>query len=132
VHIGGPAAAAVLLVALAVGCSGSEPPTDIPPSPSPSATPTELPHRGGLVGAIDSARLLAVCENVRLAATVVESGLSDRAVTSALDGVIDALRQPPQSAALRATAAHWTSVRRRAGDAKTVRRLQAFCDREGG
>ena len=94
-------------------------------------TPSSLPHRGGLVGAIDSARLVAVCENARLAMTAVDGGLSESSVAEALDGVLAAFRQEPSGPELRAAAARWAAVRERVGDAGTVRRLQAYCDRQG-
>jgi hypothetical protein len=129
---GGRAAAAALLVSLAAACASSGGTDATPSAPTPSVSPTVLPHRGGLVGAVDAARLLAVCENVRLAGTALDGGLSAGAVASALDAALDALRQPPTSDGLRAAAAHWSAVRQRTGDARTVRRLQAFCEREGG
>ena len=121
--------AAALLVSLAVGCSGSEPAADVPPSPSPSATPTGLPDRGGLVGAIDSARLVGFCENVRLAVTAAEGGLGADTVAGSLDAAFAVLRQPPQSAQLRTTTARWAAMRSRVGDEKAAARLQAFCQR---
>jgi hypothetical protein len=130
VRSGGRAAAAALLVSLAAACSSTD--GEVLPSPTPSVSPTVLPQRDGLVGAIDAARLLAVCENVRLAATALDGGLSAGTVASALDGALAALRQPPASDGLRAAAAHWSSVRQRTGDARTVRRLQSFCEREAG
>lgn len=124
----------MLLGSLAVACSGSEPPTDtVPtPSPTPATSSPALPHRGGLVGAIDSARLAALCENVRLALTALEGGLPNSTVAGSLDAALSSLRQPPADADVRATAAHWVRVRHQAGDAATVRRLAAFCDRESG
>ena len=127
----GRVAAALLLAALCTGCGGSDGSAEPSASPSVTSNAPSLPHRGGLVGAIDSARLVAVCQNVRLAVTAVEGQLPDSSVASALDGVLAAFRQEPAGPELRAAAARWAAVRARVGDAETVRRLQTYCDQQG-
>jgi hypothetical protein len=85
-----------------------------------------LRARGGLVGAIDSARKLAVCENVRLYLTAVEGGLS-AAADEAFDATLETLRQAPRDPALLALAAHWQLIRERLGDGRAADRLRTFC-----
>ena len=109
------------------GGSGSAPQAPVPETSSPAAA---LPQRDGLVGAIDSVRVVAVCGNVRLYATAVEGGLSASA-DEAFDAIVQALRQPPRDRALLALAAQWKLTRDRIGDGKTADRLLAFCARLG-
>ena len=121
-----------MVTALLVGCSGSsavEPPAESRP-PAPSAT--VLPHHGGLVGAIDSARLVALCENVRLAATAVDGGLPASSVDQAFTGALEVLRQAPVDPTLVRLADKWKRLRQRSGDTVAVDAMTAFCAREGG
>lgn len=119
------------LAALA-GCGGSSTPaagvTSSASSPSPAAT---LPAHTGLVGAVDSARRLAVCENVRLFATTVEGGLQDSA-DEAFAAIVATLRQPPHEPGLLRLARRWERWRRTHGDAVLARRLTTFCAAPGG
>ena len=121
-------AAAVLLPAVA-GCGGSggtpTPETSLSPSVTPSAT---LPAHSGLVGAIDSARRVAVCEDVRLYATTVDGGLPD-AADQTFQALVQVMRQPPHEAGLDELVRRWERWRARLGDAKTAQRLTAFCAR---
>lgn len=125
-----------LLSALAVaGCGGSGSTATGAASPTGTASPTTapaLPERGGLVGVIDQARLVGMCENVRLAVTAADGGLGAASVAASLDAAFATLRQPPTSPQLRATVARWSALRARAGDKATARRLSAFCRRQGG
>ncbi len=90
---------------------------------TPAAT---LPTTGGLVGAIDSARKVALCENVRLYATAVDGGLSD-AADQAFRAIVQTLQQAPRDPGLLALAARWRLARAHVGDRKTEERLTAFC-----
>ena len=121
-------ATATVLAGLA-GCGGSGSPAASERSASPSVTPAAtLPAHTGLVGAVDSARRLALCENVRLYATTVEGGLSASA-DEAFAAILGTLRQAPHDQALLALARRWQVARGRDGDGKTVQRLTAFCAR---
>ena len=120
----------VLTLAL-VGCGGSgngtAPETSGSPTVPPTVTPAAtLPAHTGLVGAIDSARRSAVCENVRLYATAVDGGLSD-AADQAFHAILRTLRQPPRDPALLAFAARWQLARAHVGDDNIAQRLTAFC-----
>src|SRR4051812_48539477 len=124
---GANAVATAAVVAALAGCGGSGAPAASGTSGSPSVTPAAtLPAHTGLVGAIDSARRLALCENVRLYATTVEGGLSASA-DEAFDATIQTLRQAPRDPALLALAARWQRARDRVGDTRTASRLAAFC-----
>ena len=123
--------AATLLIA-AAGCGGSAAPAPADSSGSPTPTPAAtLPAHTGLVGAIDSARRLAVCENVRLYATTVDGGLP-AAADQAFTAILQTLRQAPRDPALLALATRWQTVRARTGDRKTATRLAAFCAKAAG
>jgi hypothetical protein len=125
------AVAAVAAVAAAVGCSaGASSSSSGSPTSPPTPAPT-LPRHDGLVGAIDAARVVAVCANLRLADTAAAGGLTD-AETQALDGAIGVLRQPTAGVAGRDLATRWTDVRHRAGDGAVIRQMQAWCDANGG
>jgi hypothetical protein len=120
------ATAAALLTAVA-GCGGSGTPTPTDSSGSPTPTPAAtLPSHTGLVGAIDSARRAALCENVRLFATTVDGGLS-AAADQAFAATLQTLRQAPHDPGLLALAARWQALRARDGDRKTAKRLTRFC-----
>ena len=126
-----PAVAAALMVAAAMsGCSGggSAPSRS---TPSPTSAVTALPHRGGLVGAVDSARLVAVCTNVRQASTAIAGGLPDTVAIASYDGAVAALRQAPASPELQQLADRWDRLRHEVKLAAAVRRFDAFCAREG-
>jgi len=127
VNRGYGAAALGLAGALLAGCggSGSSPATPVPESSDSPSSPA-LPQRGGLIGAIDSARVVAVCGNVRLYATAVEGGLSASA-DEAFDAIIQSLKQTPKDTSLVALAAKWQQLHDRKGDAATSQRLLAFC-----
>lgn len=119
--------ATAAVVAALAGCGGSGAPAPSEKSGSPPVTPAAtLPAHGGLVGAVDSARRLALCENVRLYATAVDGRLSASA-GEAFDAVLQTLRQAPRDPALLALAARWRVARDRVGDSKTAQRLTAFC-----
>jgi hypothetical protein len=121
------AVATAAVVAALAGCGGSGAPAASVASASPSFTPAAtLPAHTGLVGAVDSARRLALCENARLYATTVEGGLSVSA-DEAFDAIIQTLRQAPRDPALLALAARWQVARDRVGDTKMAKRLAAFC-----
>jgi hypothetical protein len=121
------AAAGVALTVCMAGCGGSGGPAANETSGSPSVTPTTaLPAHTGLVGAIDSARRVAVCENVRVYATTVDGGLSD-AADQAFDALVQTLREPPHEPGLMALARRWETWRAHLGDAATAGRLTAFC-----
>ena len=126
--VGGITAAllAGLVAAAAAGCCGSG--SSAPEmSLSPAAPASALPQRGGLVGAIDSARLVTVCGDVQMLATAVEGGLPTSSVDEAFGAVLSALRQTPHDPALAALATRWERLRAKSGDPVTARRLQAFC-----
>jgi len=128
VRIGYDAAALGLAAVLITGCGGSGG-APAAPVPETSASPASaLPQRGGLVGAIDSARVVAVCENVRLYATTVEGGLTASA-DEAFDAILATLHQTPKDPALAALADRWQRLREHAGDTKTAERLTAFCSK---
>jgi hypothetical protein len=78
------------------------------------------------VGAIDSARRLAVCENVRLYTTAVEGELPD-AADQAFRSLLQTMRQGPREAGLAVLARRWERWRAAKGDAVTGRRLTASC-----
>ena len=120
------AATAALLTAV-TGCGGSGAPAQSELSGSPSATPTvTLPAHTGLVGAIDSARRVAVCENVRLYATAVDGGLSDMA-DQAFQALVATMRQGPREQGLDELLQRWQRWRAQLGDVKTAQRLTEFC-----
>ena len=126
VRIGYDAALLGVVAVLICGCGGSGS-TPSAPVPETSDSPASaLPQRGGLVGAIDSARIGAVCGNVHLFATAVEGGLSPTA-DDAFDGIVAALRQPPRDQALLVLAAKWQLLRGHVGDSRTADRMLAFC-----
>jgi hypothetical protein len=121
------AIAATVVLPLVAGCGGSggtpTPETSRSSSVSPTAT---LPAHTGLVGAIDSARRVAVCENVRLFTTTVEGGLSD-AADQAFQALVQTMRQGPREPGLDNLVRRWERWRSKLGDAKTAQRLTAFC-----
>ena len=120
-------AAAVAVLATTAGCGGSGTPTPSDSSGSPTPAPAAtLPAHTGLVGAIDSARRLAVCENVRLYATSVEGGLHD-AADQAFQAVVQTMRQGPREQGLDALLHRWQRWHDHLGDAATARRLTSFC-----
>ncbi len=115
-----------LLIAIA-GCGGSSAPTPTDSSVAPTSTPAAtLPAHTVLIGPIDSARRLALCENVRLYATTVEGGLPT-AADQAFAATLQTLRQAPRDPGLLALAGHWRAARARLGDPKTAKLLTAFC-----
>ena len=119
----------LVLAVVITACGGSGAPQVSETSGSPSVTVTPaatLPARTGLVGIIDSARKLAVCENVRLYATTVEGGLQASA-DEAFRAVVQTLRQAPRDPSLLALVRRWQHWHARLGDAATARRLTAFC-----
>jgi hypothetical protein len=118
-----------LLTVSATGCGGSGSSTP-DTSLSPVSPASALPQRGGLVGAIDSARLVTVCGDVQALATEVEGGLPTASVDEAFGAVLSALRQTPHDPALAALATRWERLRAKSGDTVTARRLQAFCARQ--
>jgi hypothetical protein len=114
------------------GCGGAGGTGTSGTSGSPSVTPSAtLPAHTGLVGAIDSARRVAVCENVRLYATTVDGGLQD-AADQTFQALIQAMRQPPHETGLDQLVRRWTRWRAHLGDARTARKLTAFCARSSG
>ena len=121
------AVSGVVLAGVLAGCGGSGSPAVSETSVSPSVTPAAtLPARGGLVGAIDSARKVAVCANVQLYATTVDGGLTSSA-GEAFRAIVQTLRQPPRDPGLLALVRRWQRWRATLGDAVTARRLTAFC-----
>jgi len=128
-RMGYGAAALGLACTLLAGCGsdGGTPETSGSSATTPPAElPTTLPSHDGLVGAIDSARRLALCENVRLYATAVEGGLSTSA-DEAFNATIQTLKQTPKVDALLVLAAKWELIRTRKGDSATAQRLLDFC-----
>jgi hypothetical protein len=113
----------------AAGCGGSGSSTP-DTSRSPASPASALPQRGGLVGAIDSARLLTVCGDVQLLATAVEGGLPTSSVDQAFGAVLSALRQTPHDPQLAALATRWERLRAKSGDTVTARRLRGICTRQ--
>jgi hypothetical protein len=129
------AGTALALAAACAGCSGSSAAgagQSLSAAPTATTSATTLPHSGGLVGAIDSARAVSLCTNVQLLATAVDGGLPKSSADAAFAGVLQVLRQAPVDPALVRLAQQWTRLRERRGDAVTAERLQAFCTREGG
>lgn len=121
-------AAAVALVT-ATGCSGGGSAGTTPTTSSRASVPTSLPQRGGLVGVIDSARLVAVCMNVRELSTLVEAAPA-ATVNSLYDGVVEALRQPPAPPASLRLATRWDRWRHEVQLTVAVHRMERFCARE--
>jgi hypothetical protein len=118
--------AAVVLPVVA-GCGGSGGTGTSGTSRSPSVTPSAtLPAHTGLVGAIDSARRVAVCENVRLYATTVDGGLQD-AADQTFQALVQTMRQRPREAGLEQLVRRWMRWRAHLGDARTAQKLTAFC-----
>ena len=120
---------AAVLAALLVGCAGGS----AAPGPASSASSAahDLPSRltspgGGLIGAIDQARLVPACENVRLAATALEGGLRTGAA-QAMAGARATLRQPPAVPGAAALARREASVQRRSGLAAGIAVVQRLC-----
>jgi hypothetical protein len=122
------AARSLLVVAAAalVGCGGSGSGGRSTPTPDPTFS-----RHGGLVGAIDAARVVAVCTNVGIADTAATAGATD-AEDQALDAATDVLRQGAAGPAERALATRWTGLRERVGDAAVIRSMQSWCDANGG
>jgi hypothetical protein len=116
---------AALVATAGCGGSGAPAPSVSSGSPTPSSAAT-LPAHTGLVGAIDSARRLSVCENVRLYATTVQGGLPD-ATDQTFQALTQTMKQPPHEAGLDQLVRRWQRWRAHLGDAETAQRLTAFC-----
>jgi hypothetical protein len=122
---------AVALAAIVAGCGGSGhlPVSETSESPLPTSSvrpAATLPARSGLIGAIDSARKVAVCANIQLYATTVEGGLPTGA-DEAFRAMVMTLRQTPRDPSLLVLVRRWRHWRATLGDTVTARRLTAFC-----
>src|SRR4051794_7345525 len=107
------------------GCGGGSSAQPAASSPAPSS-PSELPSRSGLVGAIDAARLQAFCGNVRLAETAIDGGFTAgaRQAWSAALGVLADGTAPASARAL----AHGLRIeQRRHGLAAAVGKGRVSC-----
>lgn len=83
--------AGMVLVAVALaGCSGSA------RQATSSSSPSQAPAPRGLVGLIDRARVVAVCEDLRQASTALDGGLPEEEVDRFVTAAAAALEQPPR------------------------------------
>ena len=122
-------ASAAAVAALAAGCSSSGHVTVASSPPAPSATVT---RPGGLVGAIDAARVAAVCTNARAAQTVLAGGVGDASGKDALLAAAGLLERPPvDPTAASAAATIKADVRAGHTDAAITAALE-FCRTHGG
>jgi hypothetical protein len=114
----------VAVAALAAACSsGGSKPT----ATSPSSVPATNQQPGGLIGAIDQARITAVCTNARAAQTVLSVGGS--AVSDPLTADAALLERPPVDPKAAADAA---TIRRDLGQGHTQAALNValtYCSR---
>lgn len=115
------------VAALGTGCSGNGPSR----AAATAAATTPTPH-GGLVGTIDRARLLAVCENIRGASTVVDTGMSAGEADRFLTGAADLLQKPPVDAEAAALGARISADVTAHREQAAVGAGQAFCAKRGG
>ena len=120
--------AASALGVLLSGCSGA---AHVSTTPTPAAT-TPAPNRpGGLVGAIDAARVASVCANAQSAQTLMAGG-SDRAAADALVAAALLLERPPvDPTAAAAAVTIRTDLRRSHIDAAVTAAL-TFCHAHQG
>jgi hypothetical protein len=118
------AIAGVLFAAAGCSSGGTTATSPAPAASSPAAAP------GGLVGAIDQARVTAVCADAREAQTVLSVGGS--AVTDPLAAAAGLLERPPVDAQAAAAAG---AIRRdlAAGHANlALTEALSFCHAHGG
>jgi hypothetical protein len=123
-------AGVAIAVALTLGgCSSgsSAHPAASAVSPGSTATTTTAaPAPGGLVGAIDRARLLSVCENTRTADTAIAAG--DTATASAaLSAAVTLLLKPPVDAEAQAAGQQSQRLVAQGHDDQAVTALRTFC-----
>jgi len=99
------AAPAALAVIIAFGCvsacGGGTSTTARQAATSPPATVT---HHGGLIGTIDTARLVAVCADARQADEALQGGMDAGTVDPILQSIIGLLQRPPVDPAVQALA----------------------------
>ena len=99
-------AASTLLVvcvgSLAIGCGGSG---STAATPTPTSAPSTAARPGGFIGAIDMARLEAVCTNAREADTALQGGMGAATVDPILTSIGELLQRPPLDPAVQALAA---------------------------
>ena len=115
--------AVIVVAVLLTGCSGS---ARVSTTTTPAATSPAPSRPGGLVGAIDAARVASVCANAQSAQTLMAGG-SDSAAADALVAAAVLLERPPvDPTAAAAAATIKTDLRRHHTDAAVTTAL-TFC-----
>jgi hypothetical protein len=120
-------AGVAIAVALTLGaCSSGSSPHPAASAASTATTTAAAPAPGGLVGAIDRARLLSVCENTRTADTAIAAG--DTATASAaLSAAVTLLLKPPVDAEAQAAGQQSQRLVAQGHDDQAVTALRTFC-----
>jgi hypothetical protein len=119
-------AGAGVVVALTVGCTGSSAPGPATKA-SANTVPTSPARVGGVIGVIDQARVVAVCENVRQAATALDGGLGDATVGRFLVAAEKLLDGVPRVDTAVALASRMRADRERGDRAAAVSAGNAWC-----
>lgn len=120
-------AVTVIAVVAAAGCS-----TGGSGGVHAGVTASTSPIHGGLVATIDRARVLAVCENVRQADTVVQTGLDADAARRFLDAAATLLVRPPVDPAARDAGLAIEADVRAGRTSAAVTAGTTFCSRHAG